>query len=493
MVGRARWSRWSCKWGLVLGGLAGQVLAAPDPAVQGSFGPVVNWPLIPLHVVALPDGRILSYGSDARGRQGAQYIYDVWKPSAGTGPEAHLTLPNTTPTDIFCSGQLVMPGSGKVLLTGGDRVVNGTRNHSVNDVTTFDPASDALTPVTPMGFLRWYPTVLTTAAGETLVLGGRPAPQRSSPVPEVYSEGKGWRALTGASSEDAYGRRNWSYPRAWQAPNGKVFITTVWGGSYYLDPAGIGELVKTPLNLPTGNAFLPSVMFAPGRILSLHVGNQARVIDINGPTPTAKAVPGVGQDRYEAFATVMADGRVLVSGGSLIDNVAFGVARTARIWDPVNAQWRDGPTAAKMRLYHSTSLLLPDGRVFTGGGGAPGPQTNLNAEIYTPPYLYKQDGSGQLAMRPLITAAPTVATWGQVIPLKTDAAKVIRVTFLRMGSATHTVDFDQRFMSLSFQAQGGDVQATLPASANLAPPGYYMVFVFNEAGVPSEARIIKLG
>jgi hypothetical protein len=168
------------------------------------------------------------------------------------------------------------------------------------------------------------------------------------------------------------------------------------------------------------------------------------------------------------------------------------VARTTRIWDPATSEWSDGPTAAKMRLYHSTSLLLPDGRVFTGGGGAPGPQTNLNAEIYTPPYLYKQDGSGALAPRPHILSAPNLATWGQEITLLTDVEKVSRVTMLKMGSATHTVDFDQRFMPLHFQSLGPVVFATLPASANLAPPGYYMVFVFNEAGVPSEARIVKL-
>jgi len=466
---------------------------AADPALTGSFGPVVPWPLIPLHVVLLPDGRMLSYGTDDRGQQGAQYIYDVWKPAAGTGPESHLTLPNTTPTDIFCSGQIVMPGSGKVLLTGGDLVINGTRNYSVNDVTSFDFGTNAISTVTPMSFLRWYPSVLTTAAGETLVLGGRPAPQKSSPTPEVYTEGKGWRVLSGATSEDAYGLRNWTYPRAWQAPNGRVFIATIWGGTYFLDPTGIGSLSQTALKLPAGNPFLPTVMFAPGRILSLHQGNVARVIDINGPTPTAKVVAGVGQDRYEGFATVMADGRVLVSGGSAIDNVEFGVARTSRIWNPVTQRWSNGATAVKMRLYHSTSLLLPDGRVFTGGGGAPGPQNNLNAEIYTPPYLYLQDGSKQLAPRPHITAAPTVATWGQAITLQTDAAKVSRVTFLKMGSATHTVDFDQRFTALSFSADGGQVTATLPASANLAPPGYYMVFVFNELGVPSEARILKLG
>lgn len=478
--------------GLGLGLAGAPAWAARDSYLKGSFGPVVNWPLIPLHVVLLPDGRVLSYGTDAQGNQTGQYIYDVWDPRAGTDAGSHLTLPNTTPTDIFCSGQIVMPRTGTVLLTGGDRTIDGTRNYSVNDVTLFDYNSSKLTPTTPMSFLRWYPSVLTTAAGESLVLGGRPAPGETSPTPEVYTEGVGWRVLSGATSDDAYGSRNWTYPRAWQAPNGKVFIATIWGGTYYLDPAGTGSLQQTSLKLPTGDPYLPSVMFAPGKILALRTYDIGRVIDINGMTPTAKVVTGVGQDRLQGSLTVMADGRVFASGGSMINNVDFGVARTAKIWNPATSSWSTAATAAKMRLYHSTSLLLPDGRILTGGGGAPGPQTNLNAEIYTPPYLYKQDTQGVLASRPSITSAPSTGTWGQVVSVGTDATAVSKVTLIKTGSATHTVDFDQRFMTLAYTGSGSNLKVTLPASANVAPPGFYLLFVFDAAGVPSVARTIKL-
>ncbi|MFT3856054.1 MAG: galactose oxidase early set domain-containing protein [Aquabacterium sp.] len=145
-----------------------------------------------------------------------------------------------------------------------------------------------------------------------------------------------------------------------------------------------------------------------------------------------------------------------------------------------------------MRLYHSIALLLPDGRVLTGGGGAPGPVTNLNAEIYTPPYLYRQDLSGKLAARPIIHGAPAVASWGRNVALQTDAQSVRRVTLLRMGSATHSSDVEQRFMALKFSQSHGTVHVTMPASATLAPPGYYMLFVFR-GQVPSVGHIIRLG
>jgi len=479
---------------LVAGAFAPSAHAALDTYIKGAFGPVVNWPLIPLHVILLPDGRVLSYGTDGQGNQTGQYIYDVWNPNQGTGTNAHLTLPNTTPTDLFCSGQIVMPASGTVMLTGGDKTLNGVRNYSVNDVTFFDYNNSTLksAPQT-MSFLRWYPTMLTTAAGEILVLGGRADPNTAAPTPEVYTEGKGWRLLSSATSDDAYGVNNWNYPRAWQAPNGKVFVMTAWGGTYYLDPTGTGNLQATTAVLPPGDSYLTSVMYTPGKILSFRKGNVAGIVDINNANPTVLPITGVGQDRFHGSATVMADGKVFVSGGSSVTNEAKGVAYTAKIWDPATKAWTTAATAKQMRLYHSTSLLLPDGRVLTGGGGAPGPQNNLNAEIYTPPYLYQQNIFGMLATRPNITSAPTTSTWGAAITVGTDVTTISKITLVKTGSATHTVDFDQRFMPLSFTGTGKTRTVTMPASRNLAPPGFYMLFVFNGSGVPSVARIIKLG
>lgn len=488
----------------LVAGLSPASHAAVDTYQRGSFGAVVNWPLIPIHAALLPDGRLLTYGTDGQGNQTGQFTYDVWDPSKGTGADSHLTLPNTTGADTFCSGQIVLPASGAVLLTGGDLTVNGVRNYSINDVNLFDWRSNALySAQAPMAFLRWYPTVLTLANGSTLVLGGRQTPEVAGvskettvSTPEVYTEGIGWRSLPAVASDDAYGARNWSYPRAWQAPNGQVFIATKWGGTYYLDPhaaAGAGKLTRTSLNLAESDDYLPSVMFAPGKILSFRKLNRAVVIDLNGATPTSTSTGGVGMDRYHGSATVMADGKVLVSGGSMVSNVALGVAYTSRIWDPAKKSWTTTPSAKKMRLYHSVSLLLPDGRVLLGGGGAPGPQTNLNAEIYTPPYLYKQDWSATLATRPVITSAPQTATWGTRINVGINTAGVSRVTLVKTGSATHTVDFDQRFLPLTHTASGTQLSVAMPANANVAPPGYYMLFVFNSAGVPSVAKIIKLG
>ena len=480
-------------------------LAAPAAgsaaATQGGvFGPPLTWPLIPIHAVLLADGRVMSYGTNEKGQQGGQFIYDVWNPAQSTGGDSHLTLPNGTKTDIFCSGQSVIAASGEVLITGGDLTIGGNRNYSIPDTTIFNPQINTLRKAAPMAYARWYPTIVDLPDGDMLILGGRqdftPGSTGShvpAPTPEVFRPSTGaWRTLPGAKSDEAFGKVGWYYPSGFQAPNGKVFVVVKDGKMFYVDPAGNGTITKlAPTTLP-GETQYPRLMFQPGRILSLRNNRKVVVIDLNGAQPVWSETAGIDQVRYWSNTTVLADGKVLVNGGSAVSNKATGVAYDAQIWDPATGQWTQGPNAVKMRLYHSIALLLPDGSVLTGGGGAPGPIRNLNAEIYYPAYLF--DGLGQWAARPSLIGAPASAALGQPFIATVGAGDVIgRVTLVRTGSVTHALNTDQRFSELSFwQSAPGQLTINAPPNPNVAPQGYYMLFVFNTAGVPSVARIIRM-
>ena len=471
-------------------------LAPPGaPNVSGRFTAAFNWPLIPIHATILPDGRVLSYGSDELGQQSGLFNYAVWDPTLGTGTQSHLLLPNTTATDLFCSAQIVLPRTGEILLTGGDKMVNGARNYSVPDVNFFDYLSNTLRrSAQSMALARWYPSVVTLTDGNVLVLGGRDTliPTPAIATPELYDVATGWRSLTGATNNNAYGSVNseWFYPRAWVGPNGLVFVVTNAGTTWRMNPAGTGSITQLPLTVPATTYFLPAVMYAPGKILTLRTGGLAGVIDINPSTPTYAATAPVSQERLWGSSTVLADGRVFVSGGSRLENQATDVAYQSELWNPATGTWTAGAVATRMRLYHSTSLLMPDARVLTAGGGAPGPVINLNAELYEPPYLFRADGS--YATRPLIQTAPLQAAWGTPFTLQTNTTGISKVAFIKTGSVTHSVDFDQRYIPLAYTQSGNTLTVQAPANASLAPPGNYMVFVFDSAGVPSVAKIVRL-
>lgn len=507
----AKWGQWvkglvrATVGGAVLGGLVfggwwqwrNRDVSPAEFHLRGKFGPVVAWPIIPIQVAVLSDGRILAYGSDSLGRQGANEVFDVWDPSKGTGLDAHLVLPNGTGTDIFCNGQIIIPATGQVLLVGGDRTVNGVRNWSSPDINFYDIKTGTMKSAgRTMERPRWYPTVMTLANGEVLILGGRLDLEHYAPIPEIYNPQTGWRTLPGADKAELFGAQNWNYPRAWQTPRGDIFSLNRLGDMYSVKVDGEGGFTKLPHKVFRGHSYLPSLMYAPGKILSMRLGGITYNIDINQPEPVIQRAAWSVPARFNATATVMADGKVYVSGGSLRnDDNGTGILsnRLSEIWDPAIDKWLPGAVAAKARLYHSVALLMQDGTVLTGAGGAGAKNAddNLDAEIYYPSYLFKADGSGQFASRPAITAVPDFIYWDKAFPVKT-SAPVGRFTLIKMGSATHSQVYDQRFIELGFKQNGDTYEVSAPINPLVAPPGYYFLFAVDLQGVPSVAKIIRL-
>ena len=460
--------------------------AVGDPA-RGTFGAQTAWPIIPIHVVLLPDGRVLSYGSDTTPVQTGYYVYDVWNPLFGTVPTSHQTMTNTTGTDIFCSSQIVLI-NGDVEMYGGDNLPPETNTQN-QDVTLFDAGPDTLTHVGTLKRLRWYSSATVLPNANVYVQGGT----GGADFPELRTGSGATTLLTGAPT----GNLSSGYPKNFVGPDGLVF-GVAGSAMYRVNPAGTGSITSLG-SFPTDNngGTATSVMFAPGRILQVGGGNtnaasrNASVININGTSPQVSALPPLQFGRHWGNGTVMADGRVLVSGGSAVNNAGTGVAYTTEIFNPATNTWSTGASATRMRLYHSVSLLMPDATVLTGGGGLPGPETNQNVEIYYPPYLFKSDGTP--AVRPTITSATAATDAGTTLAIDTpDAASVARVSLVKMGSVTHSVDMDQRFLNLSFTRSGTTLQAALPTNVNETPPGYYMIFVLNAAGVPSEAKVVRI-
>jgi YVTN family beta-propeller protein len=469
---------------LTIGATLAGVSAASANSTIGAWSPVIAWPLIAIHAVLMPDGRVLTYGSDGNGDQTGFFIYDVWDPAAGLSA-GHLTLPNATGTDLFCSAQLVLPQGGKVFIAGGDNWTGeSTTLTGNNNSNVFDYANNTLTRNNDMNRARWYSTVTTLLNGEIYIQGGDGGADR----PEIRGTNGVFRLLTGANTS-AF---DTLYPRNFIAPDGRIFGYDSDGKMYYVDTSGTGSVTTAgQLTGPTGDS-ASAAMFRPGRILQFGgQSNGAKVIDINGPVPVVTTTQSLSSQRKLVNATILADGRVVATGGSSVWNQMTNVNYKAEIWNPDTGQWLQGASGNRARLYHSTALLLPDASVLVAGGGAYGPQSNRNIEVYYPPYLY--DASGALAARPTIESAPGTIDIGTTFPVDfASAPGISRVVMVKTGSVTHSWNTEQRFVELSFNAIGSRLMVQAPARAADAPPGFYLLFVINTAGTPSIARIARV-
>ncbi len=474
---------------------------APNPAsyAQGRYGKVIKWPIIAIHAVLLPSGSVMSFGTDQSGNQGA-FIHDLWNPELGTGPDSHFILPNGVTADFFCSAASLQT-NGTVLIADGDLTVNGVRNYSNDASTIFNPRTGVLVPGPSTGVYRWYPSFVSLPNGEKAIFGGintslvnGVTSATASILPQITNAGKHWKNLNGAASAAAFGdgSDNWYYPKANVIPGGKVGVLTNDGLIFVIDTSGQGSIVKVGQTPFYGINYYPTISYAPGKWLSIR-SNQVviKLLFSEDGVPTITQVANLDQDRIWANGTVLADGRVLLNGGSTVYNELTGVAYRDTIWDPWTEEWTPGATAEKARLYHNSSLLLTDGTVLTAGGGAPGPLTNLNAQIYYPSYLFAPDGTR--AARPKLAISPNHALPGDVINGKVGQTDTIfTVTALRMGATTHSYNSDAVFIILEFTQTGQDISIQLPTDTSELIPGYWMIFAWNDAIVPSHASVLHV-
>ncbi len=400
----------------------------------------------------------------------------VWDPVANT--HTATTEPGY---NIFCGGHSLLE-NGQVFVTGGDFADStGVPNASI-----YDPVGGSWTFLPNMNAGRWYPTNTVLPNGDVLVTSGEITPGQDDPLPQVWQVSTGtWRDLTTGQFLLPL------YPPMFVAPNGLVFYAGPVSG--YLNTDGTGSWTTGPSFQYGARGYGPSVMYNNGQILITGGGtaptNTAETINLNDPAPVWKYTGSMAFPRRQANATVLPDGTVLVTGGTSgapFDDYTNPVY-PAELWNPTTGTWSTLASMSVYRGYHSVATLLPDATVLTAGGQCPvSPCSPNSAQIYSPPYLFK--GS-----RPTIASAPTSISGGKTFFVGTpDAANVTQVSWIRLGAVTHTFNQEQRFSFLSFTQATGGLNVTAPPSANLAPAGYYMLFLLNGSGVPSVASIIQV-
>jgi hypothetical protein len=227
-----------------------------------------------------------------------------------------------------------------------------------------------------------------------------------------------------------------------------------------------------------------SVLTVGGRLSSGAVTGTAEILDLTAATPRWRTTGPLAHPRELAQTVNLPDGTVLLLGGGAAFKYT-GPVKVPELYDPATGRWTDMAPQQGGRMYHATALLLPDGRVMSMGQDS-GTFARV-AEIYSPPYLFK-------GARPVISDAPSVVVRGDSLTVTTPTpADITRVTLMRAGSTTHQVDHNQRDVPLAFTASATGVTAAVPSNAHLLPPGHYMLFLVNRAGVPSVSRWVRVG
>jgi hypothetical protein len=458
---------------------------ANSSSVVGQWAPPVSWPLVAIHTSLLPNGKVLIWSRD-KDSQGNDVLNKtlarVWDPATG----AFTSVTNSS-TNLFCSGHSFLP-DGRLLVTGGHHLEDAIGERHTN---IFDYRNNSWVRGPDMNAGRWYPTNCALGNGEVLIASGTDENKQLNKLPQVWQTAGSLRSLTGAAAQTLP-----LYPWLLLAPNGKVFNPGPDRATRFLSTAGNGSWTPGPTSNFGFRDYGSSVMYDDGKVLIVGGGtptNTAEVVNLSWNTPAWRSIQAMAFARRQMNATILADGKVLVTGGTTGGgfNNATGSVLAAEIWDPTTERWTTVASMQVRRIYHSTAILLPDGRVLSGGGGFPtggGSDTNhLDVEIYSPPYLFN-------GARPTITTAPTIVQHGGTFTVSTpNPGDIAEVTFVKLSSVTHAFNENHRINYLSFTpASGTNLNVTAPGSSNLCPPGHYMMFLINRNGVPSIAKIIQV-
>jgi hypothetical protein len=466
---------------------AAAAAVAGAPQDVGEWGPVVDWPVIGVHVALLPNGKVLAYDSIGDHATESYPVQDhtratVWDPATGTQTPVNVD----TGYNVFCSG-LAHLVDGRLFLAGGnkDQQLNG-----IIQTHLFDPATNTWSLGPNMAAGRWYPTVTPLRNGEMLITSGRVN------TPEVRMLNGALRTLSTASLSLPL------YPWMDVAPDGRAFYSGPDQTLRTLDTTGTGAWQTLGQRDSINRDYGGHAIYDVGKMLVAGGGpstTDARVVDFNAATPMVSQTAPMAYGRRQHNLTVLADGTVLATGGnssgaSLVDLNA-GVY-PAEQWNPATGLWRTLSAMQITRQYHSTALLLPDGRVLSAGGGICGTCDTVgylakNAEIFSPPYLFQANGT--LAPRPVITDAPAITTYAAQFGVgSADPPSIRKVALVRLGAVTHSDNMEQRYIPLKFTAGTTSLTATAPDNANVAPPGIYMLFIIDANGVPSVAKMVTV-
>jgi hypothetical protein len=460
-----------------------------QPDRQGQWTTLTyTMPVNPVHAALLNTGQVLVIAGSGNALS-TNYQAAVWDPVGGTITTRSLTW------DMFCNGMVVLH-DGRPLIDGGTLQYNPFLG--LSKAAVFDPVTSQFTDLPSMAHGRWYPTVTVLGDGTVMAFSGLEEATGTNYAVEIFNPSTG--------SWGPPHQAGWTpplYPRLHLLPNGSVFYsgwspqsrfyypsTKSWSGvvatTNYANYRRYGSSVLLPLT--PANNYKPEVLILGGNSPATAT---TELIDLSAMQPVWQWGPNMSAGRIQMNAVILPSGKVLALGGSVSDENKGTASLKADLYDPSTNTFSPAGANVYPRLYHSVALLLPDATVWVAGGNPQGNIYEPHMEIYQPAYLFNSDGS--LAGRPTITGTPSTVGYGRTFAIQTpDAADISSVVLVKAGSVTHAFDMDQRLVGLSYTFDSGSLTVTGPPNSNIAPPGFYLVFILNSRGVPSVASFVQV-
>jgi hypothetical protein len=486
---------------------------------------------VAVHSALLPSGKVLmfsasheSHGDLADIDKGKSFLWNYENDAVEEVPIFR---------NLFCSGHCQL-GDGRLLVAGGQNLwqlsprallglVGGTG--ADKDIHTFDPVHESWSRHADMPDKRWYPTCVTLPNGNGLVVGG--LRYDTSVYREHNKTRETFRIQTNSLSDAKFFRDSLLYPFLQVLPGGFVFVFRRRHANHFdLDaddwlrkPDGSRLSFRTEHSgrrtYPGQGCCVPLTIDAadPSRTLLMVVGGSQELDDISKdslttnsvevfefrrndpPSSLWREVAPLPDQRFMCDGVLLADGSVFVTNGA--GKGTADDSSTARlasyIFEPWNNAWFAVGDSLRPRTYHSTALLLPDGKVLVAGSTGPDlldhRQDEFHIDVFTPPYLTR-------GPRPMVEEAPEEIEFGEDFALSvrgSSASQIVEVALVRPGSTTHSVNMDQRRVRLTILERSGNrVQVTAPTDGSIAPKGSYMLFALNNFGVPSVAKFVAL-
>jgi len=441
-------------------------------------------PLLAIHGAVLHTGKVLLFAGS-----GNDELFTTGLRSAVWDYENGEFISPFTPVDFFCAGQAFLP-DGRLLVAGGTKEYDHDGHPFIGLETSylFDPLSESWVRLASMAEGRWYPTLVTLGDGRIFTVSG--GPNRA----EVYSSVTGWAQMPV--------QEGWPvFPQLILMRDGRLFFS---GGNMFPNAAVQPGLLDIPtstltkITLPEGFSqtrdHSSTILLAPAqeqRVMLIGGGdpaiNTAYIADLKVSSPAYKPAASMIHARFHLNTILLPDRTVFVSGGNGQSEIAATAVLEAEIYDPVTNTWTAAATAQAARLYHSIALLLPDGRVLAAGSNPNRRDDELRLEIYHPPYLFR-------GPRPFIETVPQQIIYGGSFEIHTPQAEEIKwVELIWPMATTHSCETGQRVVDLEFQVHDFcHLHVIVLSEQNIAPPGWYMLFLVNKLDVPSVARWVQL-